>query len=334
MKIFKNPEVKRDTALFAALGIVFCTAGFFINIKAGILCVLMLCVFISVYTLSAKKRYNEIERLCLSLNKILHGQNEILIKGSDEGELAILKSELEKMIIRLKEQTQHLNDDKSILTSAIADISHQIRTPLTALNLTAAQLTKEEKDPIKRRELIFKLKIQLERIDNLIEALLKLSRLDAGAVSFKHERINIKELITKACEPLLLKAELKNQELLINVENESFIGDFNMSLEALGNIIKNCTEHTPPGGRVTVAAHETPLFTEITVTDTGEGFSKNDLPHIFERFYKGENACEESVGIGLNLARKIITSQNGTITAQNGPNGGAMFTVKFYKSVI
>lgn len=334
MKIFKNPEVKKDIAIFAALGAVFSAAGFFVDIKAGLVCILMMCTFILIYILSSKKRYSEIESLSFTVNRILHGQNDIPIKGSNEGELAILKSELEKMVIRLKEQAQHLEDDKTVLTSAIADISHQIRTPLTALNLTVARLSKESSDEKKRRELVFKLKMQLERIENLIESLLKASKLDAGAVSFKHETVSVKLLLEKACEPLLLKAELKNQKITVNVKDESFTGDFNMSLEAFGNIIKNCTEHTPEGGEITVTALETPLFTEIKINDNGEGFSPSDLPHIFERFYKGENAGEESVGIGLNLSRKIITAQNGTIEAKNNPNGGALFTVKFYKSVV
>lgn len=306
MKIFKNPEVKKDIAIFAALGAVFSAAGFFVDTKAGFICLFMMCTFILIYILSSKKRYSEIENLGFTVNRILHGQNDVSVKGSNEGELAILKSELEKMIIRLKEQAQHLEDDKTVLSSAIADISHQIRTPLTALNLTAAQLSKESSDEKKRRELVFKLKMQLERIENLIESLLKASKLDAGAVNFKREKISVKHLLEKACEPLLLKAELKNQKITVNAKDESFTGDFNMSLEAFGNIIKNCTEHTPEGGEITVTALETPLFTEIKISDNGEGFSPSDLPHIFERFYKGENACEESVGIGLNLSLKYF----------------------------
>ena len=127
--------------------------------------------------------------------------------------------------------------------------------------------------------------------------------------------------------------ELREQELLVTTEGE-FNGDVSWTCEALTNIIKNCMEHTPTHGNITINASENALYTEITITDNGCGISKEDLPHIFERFYKGKDSDDKSFGIGLALARMIITEQNGTVKAENNPEGGAKFTVRFYKGTV
>ena len=128
--------------------------------------------------------------------------------------------------------------------------------------------------------------------------------------------------------------ELKGLELKIKTGGESFTGDLAWSVEAIGNLLKNAMEHTPDGGSISVVAMETPLFTQIEVEDSGEGFFEEDIPHLFERFYKGKNSGEGSIGIGLALSRAIITSQNGTIKAENSERGGAKFTVRFYKNIV
>lgn len=145
--------------------------------------------------------------------------------------------------------------------------------------------------------------------------------------------ITVKSLINRASEPLAILMDLRNQRLTVQCADESFTGDLVWTAEALGNILKNCMEHTPDSGTITVTAEETALFTQITVEDTGPGFSEKDIPHLFERFYKGDNASESSYGIGLALARMVITAQNGTIQAMN-TDSGAKFVIKFYKQVI
>ena len=177
------------------------------------------------------------------------------------------------------------------------------------------------------------LDVLLSRIDWLIVALLKISKLDAGTAHFQAEEVALADLVAKAVSPVLIPIELKEQTLEISAEG-SFVGDLSWTSEALGNIVKNCMEHTPTGGRIEIAARETPLYAEITVSDSGNGIDADDLPHVFERFYKGKNSSGNSFGIGLALARMIVTSQNGTLKAENKPGGGAKFTMRFYKGAV
>ena len=162
---------------------------------------------------------------------------------------------------------------------------------------------------------------------------LKLSKLEAGTVALKQEPVSVAQLIAQAAKPLAISMDVRGQRLTVEVGNAAYTGDLSWSAEALGNILKNATEHTPEGGTIWVQAEQNALFTQIVVRDTGPGFAKEDIPHLFERFYKGQGSGENSYGIGLALARQVITAQNGTVTAQNTPTG-AQFVIKFYHQVI
>ena len=174
-----------------------------------------------------------------------------------------------------------------------------------------------------------------------------MSKMDAGTASFKKTPVSVPDLLKQAAEPLLIPMELREQTLeiiplkLLNQPSDSngnhppkppvqFLGDFAWSTEALLNILKNCMEHTPVGGKIWVSFSQNAIYTEIIIEDNGSGFDKEDLPHLFERFYKGKNASEHSVGIGLALARMIVTQQNGTLKAENRSKGGAKFVLRFY----
>lgn len=280
------------------------------------------------------RRYRAIARLSNSIDRILHGQDEILFTDSREGELAILTSEVTKMTVRLREQTDALAADKVRLTDAIADISHQLRTPLTSMNLTVSLLSEDGLSDERRLRLTRDLSRSLRRIDWLIDALLKISKIDAGTVGFRSERVSVAELIRRAAAPLMIPMELRGQEIRVHADSEEYTGDMQWSVEAIGNILKNCVEHTPEGGSIEISSTENALFTEIVISDSGAGFTPGDIPHLFERFYRGKNADAASVGIGLALARTVITAQNGTVAASNGKNGGAQFTVRFYKNIV
>lgn len=169
----------------------------------------------------------------------------------------------------------------------------------------------------------------------LVTSLLKLSKIDAGAIDFKKEKAIVKELVNKSVEHLLIPMELKNQTLEIKGdENACFTGDFNWTCEAIANIVKNCMEHTPAGGKITIDYEETSIYTVITVSDNGEGIHREDLPYIFNRFYKGKNADSNSTGIGLSMSKSIIESQGGSIDVSSSLGQGTRFTVKFYKNVV
>ncbi len=266
------------------------------------------------------------------IDKILHGNDSIDLGEYAEGELSFLQSEILKLTVQLREQAWSLKKDKEYLSDSIADISHQIRTPLTSINIILSLISKPDLPEERKKALFNELETLLRRIDWLITTLLKISKLDTGTVKFKKEKIMVSQLISLAVAPIAISLELREQEINTKIKgNESFIGDLSWTIEAIENILKNCMEHTQRGGSIKITAFENPLFTEIIIKDNGPGIEKEDLPHLFERFYKGKNSNVQSFGIGLALARAIIASQNGTIKAENAPEGGAKFTIRFYK---
>lgn len=282
-----------------------------------------------------KWRYREIDRLSRYLRQISNGDYSLDVRDHYEGELSILKSEIYKVTVMLSEQSIHLKKDKVKLTDAISDISHQLKTPLTSMMMMADLLNDDNLPAEKGKEFTRKIRIQLERMEWLVSSLLKLSKIDAGTAQFQKEIVPVKELIHKALEPVLIPIDIK--ELTVTIKGEetvSFIGDLNWTVEAVINILKNCVDHSPIGGEMNILFSENPLFTEIIISDTGKGIDKEDLPYIFKRFYKGKNASEDSVGIGLAMAHSIVTSQNGDIQVKSKPKEGTQFHLKFFKQII
>ncbi|MBQ2805883.1 MAG: HAMP domain-containing histidine kinase [Clostridia bacterium] len=333
MKLLRNPEIRR---LLIILGILCtcATVGAFIwNAGFGIFTLALCLVLITVFLIFTHQRYKRLAALSDTVNRILHGDNSLSFDGYDEGELGVLQSELYKMTVRLREQQQALLDDKIFLADSIADISHQIRTPLTSINLIVSLLDDPDLPEQTREQHMRELYVLLGRIDWLITALLKISKLDAGTAPLSAQTMPLQALIERAAAPLQVPTELRGQQLCLRARGQVTC-DPAWTAEALGNIIKNCMEHTPEGGRILVDAKETALYSEITVTDSGCGIDEEDLPHLFERFYKGKHSSDEGFGIGLALARTIVTAQNGTLKAQNAPEGGAQFIMRFYKGTI
>lgn len=295
--------------------------------------VVLLLIFLGFCALLLYQRNRRLRKLSEDLDRLLHDGTPLPISEYREGELSILANQLQKVTLRLLESAEQSQRDKAQLADSLANISHQLRTPLTAINLTAAMLSDPHLTAERRRELTSELKTLLSRTDDLVETLLKLSKLDARTVTMTRDSVAVRDVICRAVQPLEVPMELREQQLNVSCGEETFTGDLLWTAEALGNLLKNCMEHTPVGGSISVTVAETALYTAITVEDTGPGFDPADIPHLFERFYKGSNAAEGSYGIGLALARTIITAQNGTIQAMNGSNG-ARFEVRFYKTVI
>nr|WP_239094275.1 HAMP domain-containing sensor histidine kinase [Bacillus sp. B15-48] len=291
-------------------------------------------LLISSTLIFTKWRYREIEKLSNYLQQISNGDFQLDVRDNYEGELSLLKSQIYKVTRMLSEQGTVLQEDKANLTNAISDISHQLKTPLTSMMMMADLLDNHRLDGEKRREFTRNLQVQLKRMEWLVSSLLKLSKIDAGTIAFKKEKVFVAPLIQTAVEPLLVPIDIKMQNLNVNGDEEAaFIGDNNWTAEALINILKNCVEHTAEGGEISILFSENALFTEITITDNGKGIAKEDLPSIFKRFYKGKNASDDSVGIGLAMAYQIITSQQGDIEVKSEPGVGTIFQIKFYKQV-
>lgn len=187
----------------------------------------------------------------------------------------------------------------------------------------------------KRIEFTRNIRIQLERMEWLVSSLLKLSKIDAETVRFKEEKVAVKDLVEKALGSLLIPMDIKEQSVVIDGDQTvSFTGDLNWTAEALVNILKNCVEHTPRGGTISVFFSGNALYTEIIIADNGKGIPKGDIPYVFKRFFKGKDAGEESVGIGLAMAHSIITSQKGDINVSSDKGKGTRFHIKFYKQII
>ena len=333
MSLLRNPEVRRGLLRWAAATAVLAGAAAVWEPRAGLAVLAAGAVFTALHLAGLRRRYRQMADLSRELDTMLHGAPADLGRFR-EGELAILRSQLAKLTARLQEQADALGRDKRFLADAMADLSHQLRTPLTSLNLVAEMLRADDLPPARRAELTRSLRGLLLQLEWQVEALLKLSRLDAGTAALAREKVAAAELIRRAAQPLAVAMELRGQTLTVRAGTEAFTGDPAWTAEALGNLLKNCSEHTPAGGEITVTARETAIFTEFTVTDTGPGFAPEDLPRLFERFYKGRGAAAGSIGIGLALARQIAAAQNGTLTAANGRHGGAVFTMRFYRGVV
>src|SRR5262245_53160900 len=261
----------------------------------------------------------QVAGLSAYLRQIEAGDYALDVRDNGEGSFSLLKNDLYKVTVRLREQAELLQKDKTALSNLIADISHQIKTPLTSSGVLADLLADDppEED---RRAFVERLRAQIGRIQWLVAALLKLARLDAGTAVFKSEPVDVRRLIERALEPLQIPLEIKNQRLEVHGDDgASFTGDFNWSAEALTNVVKNCVEHTPEGGKIEISYSMNVLYTEIIVSDNGEGIKSRDLPNIFNRFYRGANAAESSVGIGLALAKAIFNSQGGDIAVRSEP---------------
>lgn len=275
----------------------------------------------------------ELAQLSQTLNRILHGEEHLEVEAYTEGELGILRSEIHKMTVRLREQQQTLQEDKVYLANSLADLSHQLRTPLTSMNLVAELLTREDLTPQRKAKLCRELSQLLGQMDWLVTTLLKLSKLEAGTIPFRSETIPLEQLVEQAAAPFLIPMELREQAFRVECSG-TFTGDVHWTAEAVGNLIKNAMEHTPAGGEITIRGRENALFSELVVEDTGPGIDPQDLPHLFERFYRGSSRTSHGFGIGLSLSQRIVTGQGGTIQARNRSPQGAQFILRFYKGTV
>lgn len=350
-----------EVLIYLILTTVLTAVAFLYHASAGLFVLISSLLFFLLYAILMHLQNRKIINLAERLERILHNQESILrIEDSNEGALFILESEIQKMTSRLHEQSEQLTRDKVGLQDAITDIFHQVRTPLTAINIAISRLSREDIGYETRISLLRDIKRQVERSKWLTESLLKMSKIDAGTAKFKSETVPVNVLIEKALDPLLIPIELSQIELVREIKEESFIGDLDWTAEAISNLVKNAVEHfnsnsfnsnlraeevgaredgmgnpdgSPENRRIWISAAETPLFTQIMVTDNGGGFDEEDLPRLFERYYKGRRAGANSIGVGLALCKRIVTSQNGTIKACNTADG-ARFIIKFYKNII
>lgn len=333
--MLRNREIRWLLLTMISIGFLATIVASFISVEAIGITAVTSALLIGCSLLFTRLRYREIEKLSEYLRQISSGNYSLDVRDNVEGELSILKNDIYKVTLMLSEQRSLLQEDKIKLTDAISDISHQLKTPLTSMTVMADLLSDPELHVDKRMEFTRKISLQLERIGWLVSSLLKFSKIDAGTIDFKKDQVRVTQLVQKSLEPMLIPMDIKEQQIRIDgAESTIFTGDLNWTAEAMINILKNCVEHTPEGGEITISFAENALFTEIVIADNGKGIPKAELPYIFRRFYKGNQASEDSVGIGLALAQSIITEQNGTIDVKSEEGKGTQFQIKFYKQVI
>lgn len=333
MKMFRDKENKKllryQILIFVSTILLFILGD---CSKESILIMIIVLIITNILTwYHLYKQSEKIKDLSIYMNNILNNNYSFDIRDYEEGDLSNLKNDIYKMTVKLKEQSDLSLKDKRYLEEVLSDISHQLKTPLTSMYvINDVLLTSKKIEEPKKNEFLKKNRKELERIEWLVTTLLKISRLDSGSERLKIKEVELGTLMKKVLEPLEIPIELKGQTL--NLEYDSKIKlniDIYWTTEAFINILKNAHEHTKEKGTITIIAKDTPIYTEIEFRDNGSGISKEDLPHIFERFYKGKGN-KESIGIGLNISKKIINLEKGEIKAFSNKEG-TTFNIKFYK---
>ena len=332
--MLKNKEYKQMIIAAAGFTVAASICGYvFFGYGAVLIILVLSAVLTAILAITTRNRLGNIDALNTYLVKVLAGGEAPDILDQEEGELSLLKTNIYKATTTLNYQKELLSKDKAALSDAIADISHQLKTPLTSM-MVMNDLLKTEDDKDKRSEFLKTQSDQLDRMNWLIRTLLKLSGIDAGTITMNPEEVKAGFLITEVIKPFEVQMELKDIALIKSASDISIKCDRNWTVEAVQNIVKNCIEHMEGKGQLHISTDETNLYTEISVADTGSGIAPEDLLHIFERFYKGKNAGKDSVGIGLALAKTIMIKQHGDILVESEENVGTVFRIRFYKTVI
>lgn len=272
-----------------------------------------------------KKETLRIEKLTDYLEKVNTGRCGVLF-SVEEGAFSKLQDEIYKTVTELHQTRDGALQARNDFAANLYNIAHQIKTPITSISLSA-QMMRERSDSKHLQQI----SQQLSRLTYLEEALLLLSRIDAGVLAMERKETDVFTVLMLAADNLQeLFLESGVSVHIPESEGAVIYADLEWTMEAIMNLLKNCMEHTPPGGCVSCSYEQNPLYTQIRIWDDGMGFAEEDIPHLFERFYRGQGAKKGGIGIGLVLAKEIIESQNGTITARNLADHGACFEICFY----
>ena len=301
-----------------------------IDINTLIVFILILSIIFFKYNHSESKKINEITKYIEEINR---GNYKLNIEENTEDELSILKNELYKITIMLKEVAENSQKDKTTLKDSLSDISHQIKTPITSILIMLDNILSDENMPEDiKKDFIKDIKREIINIKFLVESILKLSKIDSNSIKFIKKEVFIKDIINEAVKNVSMLSELKNIEIIVSGDDSiKTICDLKWQVEAITNILKNCIEHSYENRKIYINYNQNNMYTELKIEDNGTGIDAKDLPHIFERFYKGKNSSSDSVGIGLALSKSIIESNNGYIQVDSKLNKGTTFIIKYLK---
>ncbi len=302
-------------------------------VHSAVAILLFFVLFLTVFLLYQRHRGRELAEITRYLEALNRRDYRLEIDSNSDDELSVLKSEIYKTTVLLKESAENSLQDKRNLKDSLSDISHQLKTPLTSvLIMLDAMLDDPDIDEETRKDFLQSIKKEVTNLNFFINAILKLSRFDANTVHFHTQPVPIAELLEEVAQNLSILCDLRGVELNISGEQESvLVCDRKWQAEALTNIVKDCVEHSPQGSSVEICHQSNKLYCSIVITDHGTGISAEDLPHIFERFYRGSHAAHDSVGIGLALAKSIIETAGGRIYVKSVPGQGTSFEIRYDK---
>ncbi|MDD6418764.1 MAG: HAMP domain-containing sensor histidine kinase [Clostridium sp.] len=303
----------------------------FLLINMSFLIITIASLFILYFRYNYKRK-NDIKDIIKYIEQINRRNYELEIDTISEDELSILKNEIYKTAVMLKEVALNSNKDKLNLKKSLEDISHQLKTPLTSILVLLDNLIDEpDMDSSIRNDFIIDIKRNVININFLVQALLKLSKFDANTVHFIKKENDLEMIVNEAIKNVSTLCDLRNINVKLNtLENAKVMCDAKWQIEAITNIIKNAIEHSKDNSSIIINIDNNRVYSKIEVIDFGEGISKRDIKHIFERFYKGENATSNSIGIGLALAKTIIEEDKGTIAVESNESN-TKFTIKYFK---
>ena len=286
-----------------------------------------------IFGIFENRKNKKIEEILKYIEAISNKNYNLKIEENSEDDFSKLTNQLYKITVMLKEQADNSIKDKKALQTSIEDISHQLKTPLTSISIMLDNIIENPNmEATTRQAFVHEINRQIEWINWLVISLLKLSKLDSNTAVFARKEIAVKDLMENVIHNLSIPIDIKQQNILVTGKDDvKLIGDYNWQLEAITNILKNCVEHTPENKNIYIDFIENNFYTKITIRDEGIGIDKHDVKHIFERFYKGKNSSENSVGIGLALAKSIIEKDNGYITCSSKLNEGTVFEIKYMK---
>lgn len=289
-------------------------------------------ILLIIYIRYNYKKEKDIKDIIKCIEQINKKNYEIQIDSISEDELSILKNEIYKTTIMLKEAAENSNKDKLNLKKSLEDISHQLKTPLTSILVMLDNIIEDSNMEEKiRNDFIVDIKRNVLNINFLVQSLLKLSKFDANTVHFVKQENDLKTIVEESIKNVSTLCDLRNINIKLNIkENSKIICDDKWQIEALTNIIKNAIEHSKNNSNIIINIENNNVYSMIEVIDFGEGIAKKDIKHIFERFYKCKNTKTDSIGIGLALAKTIIEEDKGTISVESNKLE-TKFIIKYYK---
>ena len=313
-----NKHFRRALVSGLVISALLIGVGFWQSVTMGNVCLVSCGALLAIFCLYTRNQTREIRRLSDYLTTLVNGTAPLLVPANNqEGELSLLENNIYKTARKLQTQAELMQKDKTYLADALADVSHQLKTPITSMTVMTDLLLEEDLPAEKRLEFLKGISAQLEKMQWMITTLLKISKFDAGTAVLHKEPVELAAVVEQALAPFIIQAELRQMTLAVDCRQGQFLGDRLWTVEAVQNIVKNCLEHMDNGGTLRLTGTQTALYCQLVIADDGCGIEKEDLPHIFERFYKGKNAGADSVGIGLALSKSVLNRENATVEVQS-----------------